>query len=70
MTGPVPFPPVTAHLVDSKGNVSADETLVTLELADGSAYQGYSFGAKKSVAGELVFQTGTYSLILEFLDSL
>jgi len=45
-------------LVDSKGNVSADETLVTLELADGSAYQGYSFGAKKSVAGELVFQTG------------
>ena len=29
-----------------------------LELKDGSVYQGYSFGAKKSIAGELVFQTG------------
>jgi carbamoyl-phosphate synthase/aspartate carbamoyltransferase len=29
-----------------------------LELEDGSAYQGYSFGARKSIAGELVFQTG------------
>ena len=29
-----------------------------LELADGTAYQGYSFGANKSIAGELVFQTG------------
>lgn len=29
-----------------------------LELEDGTAYQGYSFGAQKSIAGELVFQTG------------
>lgn len=29
-----------------------------LELEDGFSCQGYSFGAKKSVAGELVFQTG------------
>ena len=29
-----------------------------LELEDGSVYQGYSFGAKKSIAGEAVFQTG------------
>ncbi|GJN91739.1 hypothetical protein Rhopal_004762-T1 [Rhodotorula paludigena] len=29
-----------------------------LELADGSAYEGYSFGADKSIAGECVFQTG------------
>ncbi len=29
-----------------------------LELEDGTAYQGFGFGAKKSVAGELVFQTG------------
>ena len=29
-----------------------------LELQDGSIYQGYSFGAPKSIAGELVFQTG------------
>lgn len=31
---------------------------VALELEDGTVYQGYSFGAEKSVAGELVFQTG------------
>ncbi len=29
-----------------------------LELEDGSSYQGYNFGAKKTIAGELVFQTG------------
>ncbi|GAA5908065.1 bifunctional carbamoylphosphate synthetase/aspartate transcarbamylase [Sporobolomyces salmoneus] len=29
-----------------------------LELADGSAYEGYSFGAEKSIAGECVFTTG------------
>lgn len=29
-----------------------------LELEDGSLHEGYSFGAKKSIAGELVFQTG------------
>lgn len=35
------------------------ESLVALELQDGAVYQGYSFGAeKKSIAGELVFQTG------------
>ena len=46
------YPPITAQL-DAK-----DATLVSLELQDGAVYQGYSFGAKKSVAGELVFQTG------------
>lgn len=35
-----------------------DDGLISLELQDGVVYQGYSFGAKKSVAGELVFQTG------------
>lgn len=29
-----------------------------LVLEDGSVYQGYSFGAKKTVAGEVVFNTG------------
>ncbi|KAJ5811294.1 Carbamoyl-phosphate synthase large subunit [Penicillium riverlandense] len=29
-----------------------------LELEDGTVYQGYNFGAEKSIAGELVFQTG------------
>ncbi|KAH8594453.1 hypothetical protein B0O99DRAFT_624991 [Bisporella sp. PMI_857] len=41
--------------------ISADkgDELMTLELQDGTTYQGYSFGAeKKSIAGELVFQTG------------
>lgn len=45
------FPPASARL-------SENENLVCLELEDGSAYQGYSFGAPKSIAGELVFQTG------------
>ncbi|KAH7328074.1 aspartate carbamoyltransferase catalytic subunit [Stachybotrys elegans] len=35
-----------------------DDGLFCLELEDGVAYQGYSFGAAKSIAGELVFQTG------------
>lgn len=48
-----PHPPVSAAS-------PADERpkLVTLDLKDGAAFQGYSFGADKSVAGELVFQTG------------
>ena len=46
-------PPVTAQILNGK-----DEGLISLELQDGTVYQGYSFGAKKSVAGELVFQTG------------
>ena len=35
-----------------------DETVMALELKDGFTCHGVSFGAKKSVAGELVFQTG------------
>lgn len=34
------------------------ETAVRLELKDGAKYLGVSFGANKSVSGELVFQTG------------
>ncbi|KAL3419844.1 bifunctional pyrimidine biosynthesis protein (carbamoyl-phosphate synthase) [Phlyctema vagabunda] len=49
----LPHPPVTAQILNGE-----DEGLISLELQDGSVYQGYSFGAKKSVAGELVFQTG------------
>ncbi|KAH8681333.1 hypothetical protein BX600DRAFT_407402 [Xylariales sp. PMI_506] len=45
--------PASARIVDG-----ADEGLMCLELADGSTFQGYSFGAEKSIAGELVFQTG------------
>lgn len=49
----VPQVPATAR---NRG--SEDEGLICLEIEDGSAYQGYSFGAKKTIAGELVFQTG------------
>ncbi|RAO69241.1 uncharacterized protein BHQ10_005253 [Talaromyces amestolkiae] len=38
--------------------VGNSEKKMALELEDGTVYQGYSFGAEKSVAGELVFQTG------------
>ncbi|QKX53086.1 uncharacterized protein TRUGW13939_00157 [Talaromyces rugulosus] len=47
-----PIPPASSPIV---GN---SEKQVVLELEDGISYQGYSFGAEKSVAGELVFQTG------------
>lgn len=47
------YPPVAA-----RNSNSEDGSLTSLELQDGTVYQGYSFGAKKSVAGELVFQTG------------
>lgn len=33
-------------------------TPMRLELKDGTSYDGFSFGAEKSIAGELVFQTG------------
>lgn len=42
----------------SVSSISATEKRMQLELQDGTVYQGYSFGAEKSIAGELVFQTG------------
>lgn len=48
-------PPSSARLNNSEGD---DGRLYCLEIEDGSSYQGYSFGAAKSIAGELVFQTG------------
>jgi carbamoyl-phosphate synthase/aspartate carbamoyltransferase len=48
------YPPVTAQILGDEKH----QSLVSLELKDGTVYQGYSFGAEKSVAGELVFQTG------------
>jgi len=49
------FPPAAARIAHG---ADGDGNLVCLELEDGVVYQGYSFGAPKSVAGELVFQTG------------
>lgn len=47
------FPPASARLQET-----SEDDVVCLELEDGLAFQGYSFGARKSIAGELVFQTG------------
>ncbi|RDL30326.1 Carbamoyl-phosphate synth [Venustampulla echinocandica] len=52
MPAPI-YAPVAAKLLDAPS-----EGLISLELHDGVVFQGYSFGTKKSVAGELVFQTG------------
>ncbi|KAL1971941.1 hypothetical protein VTN31DRAFT_2029 [Thermomyces dupontii] len=46
------YPPAASPIVGTDGK------LMTLELEDGTIYQGYNFGAEKSAAGELVFQTG------------
>ena len=51
-----PAPPVTAYPVRGDGETVTD---AVLELADGTAFRGISFGAEgKSIAGECVFQTG------------
>jgi carbamoyl-phosphate synthase/aspartate carbamoyltransferase len=51
----VPTAPVTGPVRDD-GAIEVDGVL---ELSDGSAFRGVSFGAEgKSVAGECVFQTG------------
>lgn len=47
------FPPASARLPET-----SEDDVICLELQDGLAFQGYSFGARKSIAGELVFQTG------------
>ncbi|RAL17042.1 bifunctional carbamoylphosphate synthetase/aspartate transcarbamylase [Aspergillus homomorphus CBS 101889] len=58
-----PLPPMEAHsgaviAPASSPTRDSDGRMMSLELEDGTVYQGYSFGAEKSVAGELVFQTG------------
>jgi Carbamoyl-phosphate synthase small chain, CPSase domain len=55
-----PLPPATFDLDTAIGKGTTKKVL--LELADGSSFTGFSFGAEKSVSGELVFQTGTISL--------
>lgn len=59
------FPPATLKGIDSEGmpdepewSQDMGEGDMVLELADGLALAGHSFGADKSVAGECVFQTG------------
>ncbi len=58
------YPPATLKGIDADGTIASDwdESMgsadMVLELADGLALAGHSFGANKSVAGECVFQTG------------
>ena len=57
------YPPATSKGIDADGlaedwDKSFGEAGMVLELADGLSLAGHSFGAKKSVAGECVFQTG------------
>ncbi|KAI9821899.1 MAG: hypothetical protein M1827_002481 [Pycnora praestabilis] len=49
-----PYPPMSAGLLEEKDG----SRLISLELADGTVYQGHSYGAPKSISGELVFSTG------------
>lgn len=61
----LPAPPV---VVASFSDDKSEWLDGVLELADGSAYRGVSFGAEgKSISGECVFQTGSdfSALILE-----
>jgi carbamoyl-phosphate synthase/aspartate carbamoyltransferase len=59
-----PSSPVVATSFSDDGSDRVDGVL---ELADGSAYRGISFGAEgKSISGECVYQTGlAFLLVLE-----
>lgn len=65
------YPPATLKGIDSDGTPQGDvewtdamgQGDAVLELADGLALSGHSFGAKKSIAGECVFQTGQSPLL-------
>lgn len=61
------YPPATLKGIDYNGMPAEPEWTpemgegdMVLELADGLALSGHSFGANKSVAGECVFQTGAF----------
>ena len=54
-----PVQPICFAPIQARHNIFE----AVLELSDGTAYRGISFGAEeKSVAGECVFQTGQASL--------
>jgi len=53
----VPHPPVHAIIEENP-------VIGTLYLKDNTAFQGISFGAQRSIAGECVFQTGKNFFIL------
>jgi len=52
-------PPCNAHANMTEVAATAPlRTKAWLVLADGSRFEGHAFGAKRSMAGEVVFQTG------------
>ncbi|KAL7423432.1 Carbamoyl-phosphate synthase [Cryptotrichosporon argae] len=68
-SGPSPrpalYPPASGKGIDAQGTPAEPkwddrmgEADMVLELADGLALSGHSFGADRSVSGECVFQTG------------
>jgi carbamoyl-phosphate synthase/aspartate carbamoyltransferase len=57
------YPPASSKGIDfMAGETEWDDSMgrgdMVLELADGLALSGHSFGADKSISGECVFQTG------------
>lgn len=57
------YPPASGKGIDfmageTEWNDSMGQGDMVLELADGLALSGHSFGADKSISGECVFQTG------------
>lgn len=57
------YPPASGKGIDfMAGETEWNDTMgqgdMVLELADGLALSGHSFGADKSISGECVFQTG------------
>ncbi|PWN50570.1 putative URA2-multifunctional pyrimidine biosynthesis protein [Violaceomyces palustris] len=60
----LPTPPATSPPLGKE-----DSTEMILELADGTAYTGISFGAEgKSISGECVFQTGMVGYVESITD--
>jgi carbamoyl-phosphate synthase / aspartate carbamoyltransferase len=51
-------PTTTLIRTVSAQTIRDEESKTYLELKDGTVYEGFSFGADRSAAGELVFQTG------------
>ncbi|KDN40097.1 putative URA2-multifunctional pyrimidine biosynthesis protein [Tilletiaria anomala UBC 951] len=66
---PAPCPPATLPPL-APGDAAPDAAAnMVLELADGTAYRGISFGAAgKSISGECVFQTGMVGYVESLTD--
>lgn len=58
------FPPATLP------DIGQETQSAVICLKDGTVYQGYSFGAAKSICGECVFQTGNLQMTIFHYDSL